>query len=214
MADTKISALSAVTDVLATDEYVLARSGASKKITAANMKPAIVTSLPGSPSDLDEIYLKLGSGDTAILWHLKYDSGISDAYKWRFLGGPALAAYQETSGSTSSGTYVELNSGAPSVTLPSTGVYSIHHGCKSTVTGGTSWILANIKTNGTNPANDDDSVQAKPVGTDTTVSSARVIQRTVASISTSALLVQVYRCAGATEVVTSRFVAVYPMRIG
>ncbi len=37
MADTKISALPAVTDVIGTDEYVLARSGASKKITAADL---------------------------------------------------------------------------------------------------------------------------------------------------------------------------------
>ena len=37
MADTKISDLAAVTDVLATDEYVLARSGATKKIDASNL---------------------------------------------------------------------------------------------------------------------------------------------------------------------------------
>lgn len=37
MSDTKISDLAAVTDVLATDEYVLARSGATKKIDASNL---------------------------------------------------------------------------------------------------------------------------------------------------------------------------------
>lgn len=41
MADTKISALSAVTDLLATDEYVLARSGATKKITGASLSAAL-----------------------------------------------------------------------------------------------------------------------------------------------------------------------------
>ena len=41
MADSKISALAAVTDVLSTDEYVLARAGATKKITGANLKAGI-----------------------------------------------------------------------------------------------------------------------------------------------------------------------------
>jgi hypothetical protein len=37
MADTKISALSAVTDVQATDEFVLARAGTTKKIDASDL---------------------------------------------------------------------------------------------------------------------------------------------------------------------------------
>lgn len=41
MADSKISDLAAVTDLLTTDEYVLARSGASKKITGANLRAAV-----------------------------------------------------------------------------------------------------------------------------------------------------------------------------
>lgn len=41
MADSKISALSAVTTVADTDEYVVARSGATNKITGANLKAAV-----------------------------------------------------------------------------------------------------------------------------------------------------------------------------
>src|SRR5215471_8994203 len=41
MTDSKISALAAVTDVQTTDEYVVARAGASKKITGANLKAGI-----------------------------------------------------------------------------------------------------------------------------------------------------------------------------
>lgn len=44
MADTKISNLSAVTDVLGTDEYVLARSGATKKIDASDLFSEIAAS--------------------------------------------------------------------------------------------------------------------------------------------------------------------------
>jgi hypothetical protein len=45
MADTKISNLAAVTDVLVGDEYVLARSGASKKITAADLAAGLSEAL-------------------------------------------------------------------------------------------------------------------------------------------------------------------------
>lgn len=41
MADTKISALAAVTTVGDTDEYVVAVSGATKKITGANLKAGV-----------------------------------------------------------------------------------------------------------------------------------------------------------------------------
>lgn len=43
MADTKISDLPAVTDVLSTDEYVLARAGDSNKITAADLGAGLVS---------------------------------------------------------------------------------------------------------------------------------------------------------------------------
>lgn len=41
MADTKISNLAAVTDVQATDEFVLARAGATKKLTGASLVGAV-----------------------------------------------------------------------------------------------------------------------------------------------------------------------------
>jgi len=52
MADTKISDLAAVTDVLATDEYVLARSGATKKIDASDLTTGIAALNPVDASDV------------------------------------------------------------------------------------------------------------------------------------------------------------------
>lgn len=43
MADSKISDLAAVTDLLGTDEFVMARSGATKKINAADLAAGIAT---------------------------------------------------------------------------------------------------------------------------------------------------------------------------
>lgn len=46
MADTKISALSAVTDLLAGDDYVLSRSGVSYKIDGTDLAAAIIALVP------------------------------------------------------------------------------------------------------------------------------------------------------------------------
>ncbi len=61
MADSKISALSAITALTSTDELVVASSGASKKITAANL----AKSLPGSEVGYDEITTSVSVTATA-----------------------------------------------------------------------------------------------------------------------------------------------------
>ena len=62
MADTKISDLAAVTDVLTTDEFVLARSGATKKITGANLASEIGSG--GLLQLLDQIVVPAGGSAT------------------------------------------------------------------------------------------------------------------------------------------------------
>lgn len=70
MADSKISDLTAVTSPLATDEFVIARSGTSRKITAADL---LATSVGG----LTVIHDETLSGSQAT-----FDvTGISGAYK-------------------------------------------------------------------------------------------------------------------------------------
>lgn len=69
MADSKISDLSAVTDVIGTDEYVLARSGATNKITAADLlvadavgfTPAGTISATDVQAAIEEVATEAGS---------------------------------------------------------------------------------------------------------------------------------------------------------
>jgi hypothetical protein len=90
MADTKISDLADGSPIVGSDLLIVSRSGVNYRVLASSMVPAIVTSLPGSPSNGDEVYYKVGSSDDAVLWRLKYDSSITDAYKWRYVGGTPL----------------------------------------------------------------------------------------------------------------------------
>ena len=217
MADSKISDLTAVTSLVGTDEFVLARTGATKKVAAVDLFAAItgttiVTSLPGSPADGDEVYLKLGSGDTAILWHMKYDSSITDSYKWRYLGGPPLFSYTATSENRNSGTYAVLSS-LPSVTLPGIGVYEFSHGFDSTKSGAATWGIQSVMTNGSTPADDADAVQYKPVGNDSAGNVYFVFIRTVSSIATSAAATCVYRTGASTDF-SKRWLSVRPVRLG
>ncbi len=174
--------------------------------------PSIVTSLPGSPVDTDEIYLKLGSGDTAILWHLKYDSSITDSYKWRFVGGSPLHSTRLTSENRNSGTYATISS-LPAVTLPGIGIYEFSHGFDSTASGAASWGIQNVQTNGSAPGDDNECCQSKPVGNDSVVTVMRTFQRTVASVSTSAVAVCVYRTGFSTNFF-NRWLSALPVRLG
>jgi hypothetical protein len=85
--------------------------------------PPVVTSLPSSPPDGYEVYYKAGSGDDAVYWQLKYDASISDAYKWRFVGGVALTSSIDTDETRATASYGDLATVGPTVTVPLAGKY-------------------------------------------------------------------------------------------
>src|SRR4030095_11342304 len=49
----------------------------------------LVSALPGSPFDGQEIYY-LADATNSVIWHLRYRAGSSSAYKWEFIGGMYL----------------------------------------------------------------------------------------------------------------------------
>lgn len=95
-----------------------------------------VTALPGSPVDGQQALLVDSLTAPTYIWLLQYDSGISDANKWMFLGGTPLAASAQSSKLTSG--YVVLIQH----TAPRAGLYNII-GSAATKTGGA--ILSSIK---------------------------------------------------------------------
>ena len=48
---------------------------------------ALVSALPGTPFDGQEIYYVATPG---VNWHFRYNAGSASAYKWEYLGGPSL----------------------------------------------------------------------------------------------------------------------------
>ena len=90
----------------------------------------IGASLPASPSDGDEYILTDSLTAPTYAWRFKYFAGITDAYKWVYLGGEPMYNEVGTAGveGTSSTTYVVLTSAGPSLTPPRAGIYDVEIG--------------------------------------------------------------------------------------
>ena len=109
----------------------------STKLTAGAGAPTLVSSLPVSPVDGQEIYYQsttAGTGggatntmaDVGAAWHLRYRSAASGSYKWEFVGGSTLS-HQNGGGSTtctaSFVTYAPTSWTSPTVKVPLAGAY-------------------------------------------------------------------------------------------
>lgn len=93
----------------------------------------LVTALPGSPADGQEVVLTDSLTAPTYAWHLKYVAAKA-SNRWVFLGGPPLIADTATAETTASTTYANLSGGAtgPAVTVPVAGDYDVAHGWTET----------------------------------------------------------------------------------
>jgi hypothetical protein len=101
----------------------------SKSVPASALAlgPTYETSLPGSPTDGQEIYYQ-DTGQMAtdgIVWHLRYRSG-GGTYKWEFVGGSALRGSSAAEPTlTNKTTFQDLDGSPVIVTLPLAGEYEV-----------------------------------------------------------------------------------------
>jgi hypothetical protein len=99
-------------------------------------KPVVVSSIPGSPSEGDEIIYQV-AGYTDHYWHMVYSSG-----HWRFIGGSEIVARDDTqdtlTGLGGAGGWGTLG-GTPSIALPFTGAHwRVEFGTEASWDGGSS----------------------------------------------------------------------------
>lgn len=87
-------------------------------------KPARVSSLPGSPTDGQEVFFDTGTA--GVIWYLRYNASASGSYKWEFLGGPPLVAASNTTRSlTNQTSYTNLPTDPLSIELPLSGDFDV-----------------------------------------------------------------------------------------
>lgn len=85
--------------------------------------PTLVSVLPTSPADGDEIYFQTAAmGVDGIAWHLRYNAASGSAYKWECVGPADLHAFANAS-ENFTGTAPADFAGGPSLTLPLAGDY-------------------------------------------------------------------------------------------
>lgn len=86
------------------------------------------TTLPSSPVD-GQLFVYVADATNGIEWLLKYNSGETGSYKWRYIGGPPL--YSEVTAFetlSNNGTYTDLATVGPQLTVPLAGDYLVRHG--------------------------------------------------------------------------------------
>jgi hypothetical protein len=102
------------------------------------LRPPVVTALPASPVDGDEVYFQL-PGDPSYKWHLRYDAASANAQKWEYLGGSAFTAGPSGSIVTNATVRTPMTNG-PTITVPLTGAYYVVWGLS--VSQGAAAVLA------------------------------------------------------------------------
>jgi hypothetical protein len=176
--------------------------------------PALVTSLPVSPVDGQEIYYQSPAMTTAgVLWHLRYRAAAIGAYKWEFVGGAALGQDIDANEGTASTVYVALPTAGPQVTVPLAGVYDIEIGARHANTtsdqiGYMSYAVGAVA------ANDTDSIKYVRLTSSGAVfvSSSRTRRKTVTAAGS--LIAARYRADAGTAQFIERWMRVTPINVG
>jgi len=174
-------------------------------------RPVLVTSLPGSPTDGQEVYYVADSA-AGVTWHLRYRAAAPGASKWEFVGGSPLMAEVEAelANATSPGSYVLLDAGAPSVTVPLAGDYLVTVGSRIGNSAAGNTMFHAVQFGAAAPV-DADSIQSTSAVVQARASHSREFRKAIAA---GAVLRSQYKVGGGTGVWAQRFLGARPVRLG
>ena len=131
----------AAANTLKTDDslHVVGDLTVDGTLSASGLGATVVTALPGSPTNGQEVILVDSTTTPTYAWHLKYVSSVEDGatdYRWVFIGGTPIRSRNTGASSTTSTSYVDPTNNA-SITLPVAGLYLINAECQIEKTSGT-----------------------------------------------------------------------------
>lgn len=204
----------AITGVTQVVPAVGAHAAAHKAGGSDPLLVPVVTALPGSPVDGQEIYLAADAAN-GVLWRLRYNAGSASAYKWEFLGGPPLWASVAASEIPALGaTYVDMTTVGPTVTLPAGvgGDYDVHTGCRMALNGAAA--IGDMSYSVAGAAALDLTVCT--LGGDVNTKAAVSKSSRNTAVPSAASFVAKYRNSGGgnTVNINNRFIEVRPVRVG
>lgn len=89
------------------------------------LAPSLVSALPGSPIDGQEVYYQnTAMGNAGIVWTFRYRAASASIHKWEFVGGPKWVAGPSGSINFAKAEEKALTVG-PEITIPITGTYQV-----------------------------------------------------------------------------------------
>jgi len=176
--------------------------------------PPLVTALPGSPADGQEVILCDDVSNPTYQWRLRYVAN-KTSNKWLFIGGAPIFSLVSTVGTTGSSAYVALASAGPSITVPVAGDYFVRIGCDCDPAGATTIAMMSYDIGATGASDADTAM--KGIGSTagsagwTTVAS----ERKKTGLAASTALVAKYRTTSAVVVsFQNRWMSVQPVAVG
>jgi len=182
-----------------------------RSIPADAIVRPFVTELPISAQDGDEIRF-LADSDNGVVWHLRYRANAPSDYRWEFLGGPSLYAEVTTSQSTASGSFTDLGTVGPAVTLPAAGDYDVEIGAGSAWSNTNSQAFFMSYAIGSTAASASDAIFGQDASNPTVASRYRRRRKT--GLGAVTLTAKYQSNGGATATFQDRFMIVTPVRLG
>lgn len=170
---------------------------------------ATVTSLPSSPVNGQDCYI-LADATNGVVWHFKYRAASASGFKWEFVGGGSLYSEVLTLESTASGTFVDLTTVGPQVTVPLAGDYDVEFSviANNTTAGAVNQIAPKF---GAAAAASNDRAQANIAAANQGLSASAIIRRQLAAATTVKLQ---YLVGSGTGSFSLRELKVRPVRVG
>jgi hypothetical protein len=175
------------------------------------VSPQLVTSLPPSPIDGQEVYF-LADATNGVVWHLRYRAAAAGSYKWEFVGGSPLIHQIDTDEGGTTTAYADFATVGPQLTTPLAGDYVAEYGALSyqTVASVDNYYTPKL---GGAATNDVDTALATFTGTSKLVVHQRT-RRFNALAASTLIKMQFKMSAGNAGSFRNRWLTITPVRVG
>jgi hypothetical protein len=172
--------------------------------------PPLVSALPSSPIDGQEVYFAADAAN-GVIWHLRYRAASASAYKWEFLGGAPLVHRIDTDEQLAAGTaaYVDAPTVGPTLTTPLAGdyIYDAGFGCYTGSTTTTVSVTGSVHVAGTPHG------PAQAVTTDRSATTS-CANRANAVAAAAVIKLMYLRNVTYTQNFRYRYLKLHPVRVG
>lgn len=126
------------------EDGILTADTAASSLAALGPGAPVLT-LPGSPSNGQQVILTDSLTVPTYNWLLQYNSAITDANKWICVGGaPATSEILTAQTTALTATFQDLATVGPSFTIPRAGIYDIEFSVDASITASPGGVAAKL----------------------------------------------------------------------